>query len=330
MFRAARIAFGCFLIVITLAPAAFANPAQWKFEWPNTDFTKHSVEYGEILSGGPPKDGIPAIDDPVFEDLSDVTHIPGTEPVIGVSINGEMRAYPLHILMWHEIVNDVVGDTPITVTFCPLCNTAVVFDRRVAGKVLDFGTTGKLRNSDLVMYDRQTETWWQQFLGEAIIGELMGTVLKVVPARLESFAKFKARADASAKVLVPNSKFRRAYGANPYVGYDSRKRPYPFFRGEMPSEVAPLSRVININGEAWALDLLRKRTRVEIKDGIIITWEPGQNSALDAGQISRGVDVGNVVVQKPNGNGVLEDIPYRVDFAFAFRAFYPDAPIHVE
>ena len=179
------------------------------------------------------------------------------------------------------------------------------------------------------MYDRQTETWWQQFLGEAIIGELMGTVLGVIPARLESFANFKARANASAKVLVPNSRFRRAYGANPYVGCDSHDRPYPFFRGEMPSEVAPLSRVININGEAWALDLLRKKTRVEIKDGIIITWETGQNSALDAGQNSRGVDVGNVVVQKPNGKGVLEDIPYRVDFAFAFRAFYPDAPIHV-
>ena len=146
-----------------------------------------------------------------------------------------MRAYPLQILMWHEIVNDIVGDVPITVTFCPLCNTVVVFDRRVGNKVLDFGTTGKLRNSDLVMYDRQTETWWQQFLGEGIIGELTGTVLEVIPARLESFAKFKARAGASAKVLVPNSQFRRAYGANPYVGYDSRERPYPFFRGEMPS-----------------------------------------------------------------------------------------------
>ena len=330
MTRAAKFALGCFIILVAAASVASANPTQWKFEWPNTDFTKHSVDYGEILSGGPPKDGIPSIDNPAFADLSDVDQLAGTEPVIGVSLNGDMRAYPLHILMWHEIVNDVVGDIPITVTFCPLCNTAVVFDRRVGGKVLDFGTTGKLRNSDLVMYDRQTETWWQQFLGEAIIGELMGTVLEVVPARLESFANFKARANKTAKVLVPNSQFRRAYGANPYVGYDSRDRPYPFFRGDMPSEVAPLSRVINIDGEAWALQLLRDKKRVEIRDGIVITWEPGQNSALDTGQISRGVDVGNVVVQKPNASGVLEDIPYRVDFAFAFRAFYPDAPIHVQ
>ena len=228
MTRAANLVFGCLFLVFAAISAASADPNVWKFEWPKTDFAKHSVDYGEILSGGPPKDGIPSIDNPAFSDLNEVDNIADTEPVIGVSLNGEMRAYPLHILMWHEIVNDIVGDVPITVTFCPLCNTAVVFDRRVAGKVLDFGTTGKLRNSDLVMYDRQTETWWQQFLGEAIIGELMGTVLKVVPARLESFANFKARANESAKVLVPNSRFRRAYGANPYVGYDSRDRPYPF------------------------------------------------------------------------------------------------------
>ena len=134
MLRAAKITFGCLLIAIAFAPATFANPAQWKFEWPKTDFTKNTLDYGEILSGGPPKDRIPAIDDPAFESLSDVNHIPDTEPVIGVSLNGDMRAYPLHILMWHKIVNDVVGDVPITVTFCPLCNTAVVFDRRVGGK----------------------------------------------------------------------------------------------------------------------------------------------------------------------------------------------------
>ena len=236
MLRAFTLSIACLFFVVATATGVFANPDVWKFEWPKTDFKKHAVEFSEILSGGPPKDGIPAIDNPAFVALSEITHIADTEPVIGVSLNGDMRAYPLQILMWHEIVNDI--DVPITVTFCPLCNTAVVFDRRVGNKVLDFGTTGKLRNSDLVMYDRQTETWWQQFLGEGIIGELTGTVLEVIPARLESFAKFKARAGASAKVLVPNSQFRRAYGANPYVGYDSRERPYPFFRGEMPSDRA--------------------------------------------------------------------------------------------
>jgi hypothetical protein len=139
--------------------------------------------------------------------------------------------------MWHEIVNDVVGGVPVSVTFCPLCNTAVVFDRRVDERVLDFGTTGKLRYSDLVMYDRQTESWWQQFLGEAIIGELTGAVLTVVPARIESFARFRARAPEG-RVLVPNSPALRRYGANPYAGYDTSARPR-FYFGEPPAGIAP-------------------------------------------------------------------------------------------
>ena len=100
-----------------------------------------------------------------------------TEPVIGLVVNGDARAYPLKILIWHEIVNDTVGGVPVTVTYCPLCNSAIVFERTVDGRVLDFGTTGKLRNSDLVMYDRQTESWWQQFSGTAIVGAMTGTKL---------------------------------------------------------------------------------------------------------------------------------------------------------
>jgi Protein of unknown function (DUF3179) len=114
--------------------------------------------------------------------------------VIGVVIDGDARAYPLRILIWHEIVNDVVGGVPVAVTYCPLCNTGIAFDRRVGEQVLELGTTGKLRNSDLVMYDRATESWWQQFLGEAIVGELTGARLTMLPSRLESFANFRERA----------------------------------------------------------------------------------------------------------------------------------------
>jgi len=157
---------------VVFAAAAYAGPSSWKREWKKTDFTKHSVDFSEIMSGGPPKDGIPSIDDPKFVTLAELKDVADTEPVIGFSHNGDARAYPLRILIWHEIVNDVVGGLPITVTYCPLCNSAIVFDRRLDGQVLDFGTTGKLRKSDLVMYDRQTESWWQQFLGEAIVGEM--------------------------------------------------------------------------------------------------------------------------------------------------------------
>lgn len=341
----ARVTFLAMVVVGATVAAASAQPSAWRFEWPKTDFTKTSVEYDEILSGGPPKDGIPAIDRPRFVGIDELDDSHGielgpNEPVVGVAINGEMRAYPLSILMWHEIVNDELGGVPISVTFCPLCNASVVFDRRVDGKVLDFGTTGKLRFSDLVMYDRQTESWWQQFLGEAIIGEMMGTRLEVLPARVESWDRFKARANADATVLIPTNPRMRRYGANPYVGYDSSSTPF-LYRGDALGalrevQVAPLARVITVdrNGDgtktAWTLDLLRERGRVETEDGFVITWEPGQNSALDESAISRGTDIGNVIVQRKNAQGELEDFPYGVDFAFAYKAFFPEGDIIVQ
>ncbi len=329
MIHLMRGAFAATVGVVFFASATMANPSVWRYEWPTTDFDKTSIDFRDIISGGPPKDGIPPIDDPKFKPISEIDNIADTEPVIGVIINDVKKAYPLQVLMWHEIVNDEVGGVPVSVTFCPLCNTTIVFDRRVDGRVLDFGTTGKLRFSDLVMYDRQTETWWQQFLGEAIVGELTGTVLKIIPARVESFANFKKRAP-DGLVLVPSQGRSRAYGRNPYAGYDSASRPF-LYRGKLPDEVAPLSRVVvlDVGGtrEAWALDLLRDKRRVEVGNGMIITWEPGQNSALDSSVISRGVDIGNVTVQREE-NGEQVDVAYSVDFAFAFKAFFPDSPIH--
>ena len=209
-----------------MAPANTAEiPLGWKSAWSKTDFAKNIVKFDEILSGGPPKDGIPSIDEPKFELISDIENIADREPVVGVVINGKAKAYPLRVLTWHEIVNDKLGGVPITVTYCPSCNSSIVFDRRLDGKVLDLGTTGKLRNSDLVMYDRQTESWWQQFLGKGIIGVMSGKLLKMLPSRLESFASFKKRA-SDGKVLVPKYSFTRPYGSNPYVGYDSAARPF--------------------------------------------------------------------------------------------------------
>jgi len=311
---------------LLLAGPALAAPEEWQREWPNTDFAKHAVDFDEILSGGPPKDGIPAIDDPLMAPIENIFDLPDQEPVIAVEVAGDLHAYPLRVLIWHEIVNDTVGGVPVAVTYCPLCNSAVVFDRRLDGRVLDFGTTGKLRNSDLVMYDRQTESWWQQFLGEAIVGELTGKVLEMLPSRVESFARFRAR--GGAKVLVPRDQTIRRYGLNPYREYDSRAAPYPFFRGTLPEGIPPLERVVVVGGEAWSFGLLRRQRRVT-KGDLVITWEPGQNSALDATAISTGRDVGNVVVQRQTANG-LEDAVHDVSFAFAFHAFHPEGVIHTE
>jgi len=316
-------------LVVAAGGVALAFPEYKRAAWPNTDFSNTSISLDEIMSGGPPKDGIPPIDNPVFLPVSEATGLADTEPVVGLVIGGEAKAYPLRILIWHEIANDTVGGVPVTVTFCPLCNAAMVFDRRVDARVLDFGTTGMLRNSDLVMYDRQTESWWQQFLGEAIVGELTGTVLKALPSRLESWQNFRKRAP-DGLVLVPNNPNMRAYGRNPYAGYDSSARPF-LYSGAMPENVAPLSRVISLEdrSQAWSLNLVEKKGEISLEDNIVISWTPGQNSALGDRNIASGADVGNILVQRKTGTG-WEDVTYFVDFAFAFHAFSPDAPIHAE
>jgi hypothetical protein len=214
----------------TLAIEALAAPGDWQREWPRTDFSRSLVDLAESKSGGPPKDGIPSIDAPAFAPVDEVAAaLPPTDPVMSVSIDDVASAYPLRILMWHEIVNDSMGDVPIAVTFCPLCNWAMVFDRTVAGEVTSFGTTGKLRHSDLVMYDRATESWWQQLEGRAIVGERAGSQLDHVPVRLESLADFRNR-HPDGRVLVPPDDQQRDYGRNPYVGYDTAPRPFLFGR----------------------------------------------------------------------------------------------------
>jgi hypothetical protein len=314
------------LSALVLPAVARAGPEEWRREWPHTDFSRHSVAYNEIVSGGPSKDGIPAIDQASFVAVAEAHGLAPHEPVISVQIGGEARAYPLRVMIWHEIVNDTVGGTPIAVTWCPLCNSSVVFDRHAGGRTLSFGTTGKLRNSDLVMYDRETESWWQQFGGDCIVGTLVGAELKYLPARVESVERFRARFPHG-RVLVPPDPEGRDYGRNPYAGYDSAGRPF-LYRGSLPQGVPPLARVVSVGEGAWTLDLVKSRQRLEVGE-LVITWEPGQNSPLDAAQIEAGQDIGNVVVQRRTAQG-LEDAVYDVSFAFAFHAFHPQAPIHVK
>jgi len=326
------------LVTLAIATVAksMAEPGSWRAEWPRTDFSQHTVPLEEIKSGGPPKDGIRSIDTPRFERLNGgaasgwASRISDAEPVITLDISGDPRAYPLSVLIWHEIANDIVGGTPVAVTYCPLCNAALVFQRTVENRVLDFGTTGKLRNSDLVMYDRQTESWWQQFEGDAIVGVMSGKRLHLLPSRLESFGRFRQRVPYG-QVLIPNDPAARRYGSNPYVGYDaSGQKPF-LYDGSLPDGIDPMERVVAVEirsgyHEAWSLPLLRERGTIESGD-IILRWEAGQTSALDRRTIATGRDIGNVVVQRQQG-GQLSDIPYDVTFAFAFHAFRPESPIH--
>jgi hypothetical protein len=146
-----------------------------------TNTLERSIDLTEIVSGGPSKDGIPAIDQPNLISIADArSWLRDREPVIALELDGQARAYPLQILIWHEIVNDEINATPVAVTFCPLCYSALAFDRRLDGRTLRFGVSGMLRHSDMIMYDRETESWWQQFTGEAIVGELRGKKLHQV------------------------------------------------------------------------------------------------------------------------------------------------------
>lgn len=307
------------LLATGLATSSGADPNFWKFEWPETDFTNSSVAWTEILSGGPPKDGIPALSDPTFIKADEEAGISPREPVITVEIEGQApRAYPVRYLTWHEIVNDQIGAVPVAVTFCPLCNSALVFDRRVKGQVLSFGVSGKLRNSDMVMYDRETQSWWQQATATGIVGDHNGTQLTQIPSWMESWADFTARHPNGLVMAQPV--FRRAYGQNPYQGYDSRTRPYPFFTGENPPHGIPaLARVVRVGARAWPVERLRKQVEIS-EGGITLSWADGQASALDSREIAQGRDVGTIRVRDAEG----KDLPHDVMFAFAFHAFWPE------
>ncbi|MBV7393556.1 DUF3179 domain-containing protein [Mameliella sediminis] len=307
------------LILVFAASLASADPSFWRHEWPDTDFEKTSItNWVEIMSGGPPKDGIPALSDPQFLPAGDETRILGNEPVITVLVTGERpRAYPIRYLTWHEIVNDVIGNVPVAVTFCPLCNSALTFDRRVGGQVLTFGVSGKLRNSDMVMYDKETQSWWQQAIGTGIVGELTGTELVTLPSWMESFDQFRERHPDGVVMAQPS--WNRPYGRNPYVGYDRSKRPFLYSGEAPPHGIAPLMRVVRVGDRAWPMSRLAEAQEIH-EAGVTLTWREGQASALDTGVIAKGRDVGSVRVRDASG----ADLPHDVMFAFAFHAFWPD------
>ena len=285
--------------------SAGISPRGWE-----TDFSRHTIPYSEILSGGPPRDGIPPIDDPKFTTTGDAGRWLGDEePVIVFELDGDARAYPLQIMTWHEIVNDVVGGVPVAVTFCPLCNSAVVFDSRLDGAVYDFGTSGKLRHSDLIMWDRQTESWWQQFTGEGIVGELAGKRLRFLPATIASYADFKT-AHADGKVLSRDTGFARRYGENPYAGYDRADRSPFLFDGELDGRLLPMDRVVSVTFDdvdvAFPYSALTDEGVVSYTVGdrdLVVFFKSGTRSALDDKSISKSRDVGSTGVFDPHVDG---------------------------
>ncbi len=300
------------LLLAALLPAACADAqslppgaGDWK-----TDWKKHSIDLDELISGGPPKDGIPSINHPQFVSVEAAgAWLAPQEPVIALALGDAARAYPLQIMTWHEIAIDEVAGVPVVVTFCPLCYSAIAYDRRVDGNTLSFGVSGMLRHSDLVMFDRQTESLWQQLSGEAIVGAYTGTRLTPLPAQILAFEQF-ARAYPGGQVLSRQTGHLRDYGRNPYAGYDDvDERPF-LYRGPRDERLPPMEKVVAVSlggyDKAYPHRLTRAQRVLEDELGghpLVIFHADGAVSALDAAQISASREIGSTGVFDPRLDG---------------------------
>lgn len=283
------------LIIILISHLIFLSPNLFaqKFDGWKTDTSKKSIDLSELISGGPPKDGIPSINNPDFISRKEADSWLGEdEPVIAFQLNGTARAYPLQILIWHEIVNDNFGDTPVLVTFCPLCYSAIVFDRRIDGETHQFGVSGFLRHSDMIMFDRKTESLWQQFTGEAIVGEYTGKQLEILPSQIISYQQFK-EAYPEGQILSKETGIDRPYGRNPYSGYDDINNT-PFLAGDIDDDrLIPLQKVIGLRvgdqqkAYPYSITQSEKIINDEIAGNPIVIFHiEGARSALGASEIS--------------------------------------------
>ena len=268
-----------------------------------TNTARRTIELSELQAGGPPKGGIPAIDAPRFvPQAAAAGWLAAREPVVLLRHGGEAKVYPLQILTWHEVVNDSLGGDPVAVTFCPLCYSAVAFDRRVGAegeaRTLSFGVSGLLRHSDLVMYDRQTETLWQQFTGEALVGSLVGTSLAVLPAQIVSFEQAR-QSEPEAPVLSRETGHSRPYGQNPYVGYDDVAKAPFLFRGPEDGRLPPMARVVAVEAggafRAYPARTTRRRGVVHDTLGgvpVVVFHAEGAATALGEAEIAEAREVG--------------------------------------
>ena len=324
-FPSKELGFNLFTALILVLPLTLvqvkANTGIFSSQWPNTDFALATVPLDEIQSGGVPKDGIPAISNPTFLTLDQEIALHPREGVMTIELENELpRAYPIRYLLWHEIVNDQIGDQTIAVTFCPLCNSGIFFSREVNGETLTFGVSGLLRNSDMVMYDRETESWWQQALGEGIVGIHSGTSLNQLAGWTESWQEFMDRNKDHGGLVMEEPNFSRPYGQNPYKGYELAVSPFLYNKEFIQEGLTPLSRVVKVGHRAWPLERLILEGKIE-EHGISLSWTGGQVSALDTPSVGEGINVGTVRVRDQETG---EDLPHDLMFAFAFEAFFPE------
>lgn len=271
--------------------------------------SKLNIPQGEIRSGGPPRDGIPSIDKPDFIDPDKANFMKDEDLVLSYSHNGRTRAYPLRILVWHEIVNETIEGKPVLVTYCPLCGTAMIFDRMVEGKVRDFGVSGLLYQSDVLMYDREDESLWSQLKMEAVSGPLSGTALTLLPSSQLTWSAWKNK-HPEGEVLSTKTGHRRHYSSSPYSNYfDSPGTmfPVPKHRDELPEKAWVVGVVVDGKAHAFPLADLTTTHKANHK-GLVVTYDPKSQLATATGSSG-------------------ENIPVTIVFWFAWQAFHPKTSI---
>jgi hypothetical protein len=289
----------------------------------DTDYSQSTIDLSTLRSGGPPKDGIPSIDDPSFVSVDAAQDwIAPKEPIIVIEQNGVAKGYPLQILTHHEIVNDEIGGTPVAVTFCPLCYSSIAFRRTLDGEPVTFGVSGMLRHSDLVMYDRKTETLWQQLTGEAIVGDQVGETLEVVPSQLIAFRQF-AENFPDAQVLSRETGYSRPYGQNPYAGYDNVDESPFLYDGPTDDRLPPKEKVVTVSlgntHKAYPHSVTEKKRVVHDTVGdrsLVVFHAAGAVSALDARRIADSKEDGSTGVFDRTVDGNTLTFTYAGDGRF--------------
>jgi len=277
------------------------------------DVSNATIPVKDILSGGPPRDGIPSIDEPRFVAAGNVDYLKDDDIVIGLGNGDTARAYPLRILVWHEIVNDTIGDQPVAVTYCPLCGTSMVFDRRINGTVRRFGVSGLLYQSDVLMYDRESESLWSQLKMEAVSGPEAGKKLTWLPSRHLTWKAWRT-AHPQGEVLSTKTGFSRNYDGQAYASYFATDRtmfPVPRTRTELPNKEWVIG--VLINGKAKAYPVKR------LPDGQPIDDEVGGST------LTLRWDAQSRQPHLQDATG--QPVPYVMVFWFAWQAFYPETEL---
>jgi hypothetical protein len=287
--------------------AAGSTGAYLGFNVENATVTKE-----EIRRGGPPKDGIPAILDPNFVALGEADFLRGSDQVLGFVQGGEAKVYPLRILVWHEIVNDSVAGKPIVATYCPLCGTGMVFSREIEGKELTFGVSGLLYNSDVLMYDHQTQSLWSQLKLESVSGDYAGTKLEWLSSQQMTWDAWKA-AYPESRVLSTDTGYNRDYAASPYAGYD---------QGEQTMFAVPRHRH-DLNNKAWVAGIVVNGEAKAYPRNVMAGWQQPRVDEVGGVQLEVAYDAEAQHVQITR-NDTGEPVPVVWVYWFAWQAFYPE------